>query len=238
LKQDISELKKLLELASRPKVKDLITIEVRKQETKLADLLEKEKTQKQNKDTAPAPIASNQPKAYDYKITTYSWDQSDKYVKLYLTGLQGAKEVDESCFEFKVSSTSLYFKINGLKGKNWMFEIKELSSNVDAEKSHYKAKTDMVVLFLKKVQEGSKWTFLRKSEKVAADKPAFTPDASEPGEDPSQGLMKMMKKMYEEGDDEMKRTIAKAWTEGNQKRNPGDMGDLAGLGGGMAGMDL
>ena len=79
---------------------------------------------------------------------------------------------------------------------------------------------------------------LRKSEKVAADKPAFTPDASEPGEDPSQGLMKMMKKMYEEGDDEMKRTIAKAWTEGNQKRNPGDMGDLAGLGGGMAGMDL
>ena len=64
-----------------------------------------------------------------------------------------------------------------------MFEIKELSSNVDAEKSHYKAKSgkyynvlvfifcmlrskisnifmisDMVVLFLKKVQEGSKWT--------------------------------------------------------------------------------
>ena len=98
--------------------------------------------------------------------------------------------------------------------------------------------TDMVVLFLKKVQEGAKWTFLRKSEMVKAEKPAFAPEASEPGEDPSQGLMKMMKKMYEEGDDEMKRTIAKAWTEGNSKRTPGDMGDLAGLGGGMAGMDL
>ena len=28
----------------------------------------------------------------------------------------------------------------------------------------------------------------------------------------------MMKKMYDEGDDEMKRTIAKAWTEGQEKK--------------------
>ena len=28
-----------------------------------------------------------------------------------------------------------------------------------------------------------------------------------------------MKKMYDEGDDEMKRTIAKAWTEGQEKKN-------------------
>jgi calcyclin binding protein len=30
-------------------------------------------------------------------------------------------------------------------------------------------------------------------------------------EDPQAGLMNMMKKLYEEGDDEMKRTIAQAW---------------------------
>ena len=33
-------------------------------------------------------------------------------------------------------------------------------------------------------------------------------------------LSQMMKKMYDEGDDEMKRTIAKAWTEGQEKKNP------------------
>ena len=33
----------------------------------------------------------------------------------------------------------------------------------------------------------------------------------------------MMKKMYEEGDDDMKRTIAKAWTEGQEKRGAGGM---------------
>ena len=36
--------------------------------------------------------------------------------------------------------------------------------------------------------------------------------------DPSQGLMKLMKQMYDEGDDEMKRTIAKAWHESQEKR--------------------
>ena len=30
----------------------------------------------------------------------------------------------------------------------------------------------------------------------------------------------MMKKMYDDGDDEMKRTIAKAWTESQDKKNP------------------
>jgi len=30
--------------------------------------------------------------------------------------------------------------------------------------------------------------------------------------------MELMKNMYEEGDDEMKRTIAKAWTESREKK--------------------
>jgi len=38
--------------------------------------------------------------------------------------------------------------------------------------------------------------------------------------DPSASLMNLMKKMYDDGDDEMKRTIAKAWTEGQEKKNP------------------
>lgn len=37
--------------------------------------------------------------------------------------------------------------------------------------------------------------------------------------DPSAGLMDLMKQMYEDGDDDMKRTIAKAWTESQDKRN-------------------
>jgi len=36
------------------------------------------------------------------------------------------------------------------------------------------------------------------------------------------GLMSMMKKMYEEGDDEMKRTISKAFTESREKSLKGE----------------
>ena len=37
--------------------------------------------------------------------------------------------------------------------------------------------------------------------------------------DPNESLMDMLKNMYEGGDDEMKRTIAKAWTQSRDK-NP------------------
>lgn len=40
-----------------------------------------------------------------------------------------------------------------------------------------------------------------------------------PDEDPGAGIMKMMQKMYDEGDDDMKRTIKKAWFESQEKRN-------------------
>jgi hypothetical protein len=33
-------------------------------------------------------------------------------------------------------------------------------------------------------------------------------------------MMSMMKKMYEEGDENMKRTIAEAWTKANDKSGP------------------
>jgi calcyclin binding protein len=44
-------------------------------------------------------------------------------------------------------------------------------------------------------------------------------------------MMNMMKKMYDEGDDEMKRTIAKTWSESQSKKGGPP-------GGGMGGMDI
>ena len=45
--------------------------------------------------------------------------------------------------------------------------------------------------------------------------------------DPQAGLMNMMKKMYEEGDDNMKRTIAYAWTKSNDKKASGKGPDFS-----------
>ena len=40
--------------------------------------------------------------------------------------------------------------------------------------------------------------------------------------DPSDGLMDLLKNMYEDGDDEMKKTISKAWAE-SQSKAPADL---------------
>ena len=74
---------------------------------------------------------------------------------------------------------------------------------------------DNVVVFLAKTKVGSKWSHMTVFEKKASEPrlPKF-----DNTEDPSTGLMNMMRQMYEDGDDDMKRTIAKAWTESQEKQ--------------------
>lgn len=210
-------MKTLLDSAKRDRIKDILSIELRRLETKLADLIEKEKKVEHSAPVAPSTEA-NTPRTYDVAIKNYSWDQSDAFVKIYLTGLAGAKELPNESFELKLEKNGIFFKISNFNGKNMIFSIKELSEGINSEKSYYKAKSDMVVLFLKKTNTGDNWKHLKRADKDAAEKPKFAPKA-EDNADPSAGLMSMMKQMYEEGDDDMKRTIAKAWTESNSKRS-------------------
>ena len=41
--------------------------------------------------------------------------------------------------------------------------------------------------------------------------------------DPNEGIMSLMRNMYQEGDDDMKRMIAKAWTESREKKQKDDL---------------
>lgn len=74
----------------------------------------------------------------------------------------------------------------------------------------------MVVLFLRKDQP-KKWACVTAIEEKA--KEARMPKPKE-DDDPSKSIMSLMKQMYEDGDDEMKKTIAKAWTEARDKNEP------------------
>lgn len=75
----------------------------------------------------------------------------------------------------------------------------------------------MVVVYLSKRQQSVDWKHLTLSEQKLKDAQKKDMDDMNSSEDPSQGLMNLMKKMYTEGDDDMKRTIAKAWCEGREK---------------------
>ena len=86
----------------------------------------------------------------------------------------------------------------------------------------------MVVIFLCKATERQQWGHLKAVEKAAAKSKAKAPEMAA-NEDPQTSLMNMMKQMYEEGDDSMKRTIAKAWTESREKSDKMAGGDLSAL---------
>jgi len=226
LQLDIAELKTLGESAKRTKVKDLITVATRKLESELVELREKLKTS-ENSNTNGEKAENNAAKSVEKKVIEcrlkdYSWDQSDKFVKLYLTGLAGLGDCNTDNIVINFESESVNIRIGPLSTqvpKIFTFSIKKTCHKINPEKSHHKVKADYLLVYLAKHNQGSDWSHITHAEKVAADskKKADEPKFDDKA-DPSAGLMSMMKKMYEDGDDEMKRTIAKAWTEGQDKK--------------------
>ena len=104
-----------------------------------------------------------------------AWDESDNFVKVYLTGLDGAKDLPKEAFEFQVEASSVLFKVKDFKGKNMIFYIKETTGAINVEMSFYlafyKAKSDMVVIFLKKQDVAVKWSHLKRVDKETSSKP-------------------------------------------------------------------
>jgi len=214
LKLDIEELHKLQDLAIRQRVKDHLILETRKLETELVMQREKE---------AGLPISvttvKHTPKvsSYDVKITNYAWDESDKFVKIYIT-LKNVHTIPAENVKSTFTTRSLEFSANELDGRNHTLTLPNLTADIIPDSSYNKVKPDSVTIFMKK--DGTKkWSHLTAVEQKAKEPRA--PKLDESGE-AGDGLMSMMKQMYEDGDDDMKRTIAKAWTESREKSPKGE----------------
>jgi len=223
LKLDIAEMKSLVTSASRTKVKDLLSVELRRLETELVELNDSLKAaQDPGKETAVKTPGPSVKKILESQLKDYSWDQSEKFVKLYLTGLKGLDKCPPENIKLDYTNESVSLRLGPIsetENKIFTFSIKKTCHKINPDKSYHKAKSDYLLVFLAKHNPGSDWSHITFAEKVAADnkKKADEPKVDDKA-DPSASLMNMMKKMYDEGDDEMKRTIAKAWTEGQEKK--------------------
>ena len=83
---------------------------------------------------------------YNFSLMTLfvAWDQSDKYIKIYLSGLKNVQDLDksETNFEKKFEPKSVYFRVLNLqKDRNFVFELKNLAYHIDPAKSEYRIKT-------------------------------------------------------------------------------------------------
>ncbi|KAJ3594322.1 hypothetical protein NHX12_003629 [Muraenolepis orangiensis] len=218
LEADLQELGSLLEKAERKRVQELLKEEQKKVEKEIT-AKRQQKEQQVRREADPTAAAKA---AYTVKISNYGWDQSDKFVKIYLT-LKGVHTIPSENVEVNFKERSFSVLVKDLDGKNHQLTILNLLNLIDAKESCKKIKTDMLLIMCKK-QTQKKWEYLTQIEKQSKDKdkPAVNENA-----DPSDGLMNMLKKIYSDGDDEMKRTINKAWSESQEKKLKGeDMMDL------------
>lgn len=227
LTKDLNEMKQFAEQSLRKRVQGILGIEIRKIETEIIQIRDQIASTSNAESAGASPlqqksIPPNQTKRYEVELTNYGWDQSDKFIKLFVTldGVHGASEDDVLAI---FNPSSIVLQIKGVNNKDFKLNINNLLENIDVEKSYRKIKTNMVTVYMKKVKEGSKWSHLTTIEqRLKTAKDNLLKDSADDGDidakDPSAGLMNIMKKMYQSGDAETKRMISKAWTEGADKK--------------------
>ncbi|CAF4930696.1 unnamed protein product [Pieris macdunnoughi] len=217
LRSDIDEFKVLLNQANRKRVQDFLSLEIRKLETEWINLKENMK-ETPLEVVKPAPSVSAQKKRFQIKLNGYGWDQSDKYVKVFVT-LKDVQTIPKERVTCNLTEKSMELYVEDLDSKDYKLVINNLLYPINVAESHWKQKTDMVVIFLAK-SEPTKWSHMTEIEKKFEDKRSnrLKPEPVETdNKDPQASIMSLMKNMYETGDDEMKKMITKAFYEGQQK---------------------
>jgi len=168
---------------------------------------------------APPPP---QPPKSDYKtITSIAWDQDDygkepNCVYVYVTsGMDGVGEAKErvSC-DFKKDSFDL--KIVDFGGKSYRLVKTNLDKDIVPAESKVVVKKNSIKLVLRKAK-GTYGSYDTWTDLVAKRK-----RSEEANKDPNAGLMDIMKQLYEDGDDKMKKMIGETMEKSRRGESPPD----------------
>ena len=113
--------------------------------------------------------------------------------------------IEEEKVEANHKQSSIDIKFHDVKGKNCRLAIPKLNKEIVLEKCKLLVKPTRAVITLYKASKGNWLDLNLKEDKL---KPGLDKER-----DPMARIMDLMKNMYDEGDDEMKRTIVKAWID-------------------------
>ncbi|KAF5202836.1 Calcyclin-binding protein [Thalictrum thalictroides] len=209
LSLDLEELRHLQSIAKRPRVLSIISSQIQNLEKeKLSEDVSVPTPQPAAPSPSPTPTAApssttvlSKPGLQYVTLGSFSWDQDNEKIKIYVF-LEG---VEQEKVETLLKPMSVDIKFHDVQGKNYRCAIPKLNNKIVPEKSKVLVKPTKVIITLFKESKGN-WLDLHfKEDKL---KPNLDKE-----KDPMAGIMGLMKNMYEEGDEDMKRTIAKAWTD-------------------------
>ncbi|BBN09089.1 calcyclin binding protein [Marchantia polymorpha subsp. ruderalis] len=235
---DLEELEELLSAAKRPRVQGLLRQEIEALKKSQATATEKnaavldlnsppetkvnEVVERPLLAEPMAPVQSvpkfTTPQTINYiSLDRFSYDQELDKVKIYIF-LEGASQ-DKVVADFKTNSFDL--KIHDVGGKNYRCGIPRLNGAIIPESCGITVKPKRIIITLRKAEKQN-WTDIHYKE----DK--FKPSKNS-DKDPMAGIMDLMKNMYDEGDEETKRTIAKAWSESRSGKTSDPLSKYGGL---------
>ena len=231
--KDIEELEKLIEVALRPNIKRQLT----EYKNNLSNLMNEEKkkieadkkkkeeeSKKEKKETTTdkkeSEIDASKLNATFTTVSKYAFDTSNnKFIKLYLTdGFDGIKSFSSSNIKSKFTKNSFDVCILGWKGKNYRFSCFNLSKEINPSDSYVKQTNSGLIVYLAKANSSDFWDSLEKKKGLFGNKDDDGMPALDKNKDPNQSLMEMMRDMYQNGDPEMKRMIAEAWTKSRDEQ--------------------
>lgn len=247
--ETIDELSRLLTLTENTQAKIYLQREIDRQtmalenQAKIEKMAEEIKIKQENANSTQVKTVSKQAGFKRKKLSTYSWDQSDKRLKFYLKGTKNVENNDKNVKilfpeDQKTAADKISILCTSEKDKqDFLFEFPKFSAEINrSAAATIKVKDSYIFVSLAKKVAGN-WEHLLaddvKQAKDKADKMASMGGlgGGDENADPQAAMMNMMKKMYEEGDDEMKRTINKAWEQGQNKQRGGmpGMPDMGGM---------
>ena len=231
--KDIEELEKLINAALRPNVKRQLT-EYKNNLTNLMNeekkKFEAEKKKKEEESKKEKPESTTEKKTSEIDpsklnatfttISKYAFDTSNnKYIKLYLTdGFDGIKTFSSSNIKSKFTKNSFDVCILGWKEKNYRFSCFNLSKEINPADSYVKQTNSGLIVYLAKANSSDFWDSLEKKKGLFGNKDEDGAPKLDKNKDPNESLMEMMRDMYQNGDPEMKRMIAEAWTKSRDEQ--------------------
>lgn len=219
---EIAEVKKLLGTATFTGTKALLQGYLNKLEAAEAERKRKAATLSEAEESLPAPpskpatTAQVAGGAFYVPIEDFAWDQGEYNsptvsIFIELEGVGSVKDKVKTSF----TKNSFDVKVTGLKGKNYRLIKDNLDKDIVPDQSKCIVKNNKIVLKLRKVKgeySYEHWTSLtsktKKTDKDGAKK------------DPMGGIMDMMKDMYDEGDDNMKKVIGEAMLKSQRGEKP------------------
>ena len=234
--KDIEELEKLIGIAVRPNIKrQLIEYKnnlsnLMEEEKKKVEAEKKKKEQESKESTsadskkdekANSEVDANKLNLTFTTVSKYAFDTSNnKFIKLYLTdGFENIKGFASSNIKSKFTKTTFDVCVLNWKSKNYRFSCFNLCKEIKPDDSYVKQTNSGLIVYLAKANESDYWESLEKKKGLFDKKDEEGGSAADKNKDPNASLMEMMRDMYQNGDPEMKRMIAEAWTKSRDEQD-------------------